>query len=171
MAYWGYLSYGINEDVLGAEVAESRGAAACFRAIWQDGDDCVECLGEFHYSPAHPCGRDNAGWRLRGNLDKVQQPSDVGMIFETGRDDEDDQVTGFANLVLSAQAQGPFLGDFQQFHRARMPTTRHPRGAINVLYADLHGGTVRPVEYDPEFNLPMRYTPRVRISPYQVGCD
>jgi prepilin-type processing-associated H-X9-DG protein len=72
--------------------------------------------------------------------------------------------------VLSAQAFGPYLGDFQQFHSARMPTTRHPKGALNVLFADMHGRTVRPVEYGTN-GLPETYAPRVRVSPYQPGLE
>ena len=63
------------------------------------------------------------GWRLRGNVDRVYQPSSVGLIFEAGRDEVSTDITGFANLVTSALANGPFLGDFQQFHKARMPTS------------------------------------------------
>jgi len=166
MAYWGRLSYGINEDLVGAETSESRGFPACFRAVWQ-GDTSTPCRGEFAYPPSTPCGQSREGWRLRGELTKVQQPADVGLIFDTGRDEEADSITGYANLVLSAQAYGPYLGDFQQFHQARMPTTRHPNGAINVLFADMHGRTVRPVEH--RNGLPSKYSPLVRVSPYQPG--
>jgi len=170
MAYWGYLSYGINEDVAGAETAESRGFPACFRAIWIDEDDCIECRGELGYPPFTPCGNRRLGMRLRGDLDHVWQPAEVALIVEAGRDEEQAAITGFANLVLSAQADGPYLGDFQQFHRARMPVTRHSKGALNVLFADLHGETVRPVAFDND-GLPRQYAPRVRVSPYTPGCD
>jgi len=169
MSYWGRLSYGVNEDIVGAETSESNGRPACFRVVWQDDNTCVECRGEFGYPPAHPCGRSREGWRLRGEIDKVYQPADVGLIFEVGRDDETDSITGFANLVLSAQTTGPYLGDFQQFHRARMPTTRHAKGAINVLFADMHGRTVRPVEF--RNGLPSKYAPLTRVSPYAPGLE
>ncbi len=167
MSYWGYLSYGINEDVVGAEVAISNNFPACWRAVVND-NTCIECYGEYGYPPSHPCGGTN-GLRLRGELDKVYSPGDVGLIFETGLEDVDESVSNdfTANLVLSAGAEGPFLGDFQQFHQSRMPTTRHPRGALNVLYADLHGGTVRPIEYNELNGLPTKYSPRVRVSPYR----
>jgi|GEM_PF-1583967 len=168
MSYWGRLSYGINEDITGAEVQESRGFPACFRAAFQ-GDDCIECRGEFGYPPSSPCAAAR-GERLQGDLDNVVRPAEVGLIFEAGRDSENDDITGFANLILSAQAQGPYLSDFQQWHRARMPQTRHPNGALNVLYADMHGGTIRPIKFDSE-GLPSQYSPRVRVSPYEVGCD
>ncbi len=169
MSYWGRLSYGVNEDIVGAETSESRGAPACFRVVWQSDTNCVECRGEFSYPPSHPCGRSREGWRLRGEIDKIYQPADVGLIYEVGRDDETDSITGFANLVLSAQTTGPYLGDFQQFHSARMPTTRHPKGALNVLFADFHGRTVRPISY--RNGLPEKYSPLVRVSPYQPGLE
>jgi prepilin-type N-terminal cleavage/methylation domain-containing protein len=169
MTYWGRLSYGVNEDIVGAETSESNGNPACFRVAWVDNNNCVECRGEFGYPPSHPCGRTREGWRLRGNLDIVYQPADVGLIFEVGRDEETDSITGFANLVLSAQTMGPYLGDFQQWHNARMPTTRHPKGALNVLFADMHGRTVRPVTF--QNGLPSKYSPLVRVSPYQPGLE
>lgn len=169
MSYWGRLSYGVNEDIVGAETSESNGRPACFRVAWQSDNSCVECRGEFGYPPSHPCGRTREGWRLRGDIDKIYQPADVGLLFEVGRDEETDSITGFANLVLSAQANGPYLGDFQQFHNARMPTTRHPSGSHNVLFADMHGRTVRPVSF--QNGLPDKYSPLVRVSPYQPGLE
>ncbi len=159
-SYWGTLSYAINEDICGAEVAESGDNPACWRKV-----EGTHCRGEFNYPPTHPCGRDE-GRRLQGRMDKVFQPSNVGLVFEAGRDDVTQESTGFANLVTSARANGPYLSDFQQFHNARMPTTRHPKGAINVLYADSSGGTVRPTQINPQNGLPLQYSPRVRVSPY-----
>ncbi len=172
-SYWGRLSYAINEDIVGAEVSESDGARACWRAIRDDGG-CTECLGEMNYPPGHPCSGGVEGWRLRGNLDKVYSPADVGLIFEGGRDTAGTgEATGFANLVLSAGADGPYLGDFQQaLGDTRMPNSRHPKGTLNVLYADMHGGTVRPVKYSEENGLPEEYSPRPRVSPYPPAeCD
>jgi hypothetical protein len=116
---------------------------------------------------SHPCGDTQYGRRLQGNLDRAYRPGDIGLIFEAGRDSDNDDITGFANLILSAQQPtGPYLGDFQQWHDKRMPMNRHPKGAINVLYADMHGGTVRPAKINPDNGLPEEYTPRVRVSPY-----
>jgi prepilin-type N-terminal cleavage/methylation domain-containing protein len=164
MSYWGYLSYGINEDVVGAEVAESAGRPACWRAVQGDGG-WVGCRGEYGYPGSHPCGRDQKGWRLRGNLDRIHRPGDVALLVEAGRDDDSQPAEGFANLIISAQANGPYLGDFQQRHSTRLPSKRHPEGRLNVLYTDLHGGTARPVRF--ENGLPSEYTPRVRVSPYE----
>jgi prepilin-type processing-associated H-X9-DG protein len=52
-----------------------------------------------------------------------------------------------------------------------MPRTRHPKGAINVLFADMHGETVRPIKWDDQTGLPTEYAPRVRVSPYRPGPD
>lgn len=164
-AYWGYLSYGINEDVTGAETAESAGRPACWRSTFQNGR-WYDARGEFSYPPAYPGSND--GWRLQGELDKVYQPGEVGLIFEAGRDEDRADITGFANLVLTAQTNGPYLGDFQQFHQARMPVNRHPKGRINILYADGHGDSAIPVEFSAD-GLPLKYAPRVRVSPYSTG--
>jgi prepilin-type processing-associated H-X9-DG protein len=52
----------------------------------------------------------------------------------------------------------------------RFPTDRHPQGQLNVLYADGHGAVAEPAEWaTPPFGgeeLPSRYSPRVRVSPY-----
>jgi prepilin-type N-terminal cleavage/methylation domain-containing protein len=158
-AYWGRLSFAINEDIAGAEVAESGGNPACWRRV-----DGVGYRGEFSYPPSS--GGTSEGQRLQGNLERVFQPSQVGLVFEAGRDDLSPDITGFANLVTSARSAGPYLGDFQQFHNARMPTARHPKGALNILYADTHGGTVYPTKINPANGLPEEYSPRVRVSPY-----
>ncbi len=170
MSYWGRLSYGISEDVAGAEVEESRGFPACFRVVFQ-GNTAIKCKGEFGYPGNHPCGDKRKGRRLQGNLDKVYMPSEVGLIYETGRDEFNDALTGFANLVISAQADGPYLGDFQQYHLARMPQTRHPKGQINVLFADMHAATARPNVFSEDNGLPTQYAPRVRVSPYRPGYE
>ncbi|MHC4233830.1 MAG: prepilin-type N-terminal cleavage/methylation domain-containing protein [Planctomycetota bacterium] len=166
MSYWGYLSYGINEDIAGAEVAESNASPACWRAV-PHSSGWFECMGETNYPPVHPCGDRQYGRRLRGDLTRISRPGDVGLIFEAGRDDETQPIEGFANLIISAQAPGPYLGDFQQRHTTRMPTKRHPKGRMNVLYADMHGGTIQPVEFNPTNRLPTKYSPRVRVSPYE----
>ncbi len=165
-SYWGYLSYGINEDIVGAEVSESNGSPACWRRVGF-GSDATGCRGEFAYPPSHPCGNRQEGTRMRGILEKVYQSSSVAMIIEAGRDFADTNDAGFANLVTSALANGPYLADFQQFHQARLPTSRHPRGSINIMYADFHGGTVRPTKHSATNGLPTEYTPQVRVSPYR----
>jgi prepilin-type N-terminal cleavage/methylation domain-containing protein/prepilin-type processing-associated H-X9-DG protein len=171
-SYWGKLSFGINEDLTGAEVQNSNGYPACWRSVPTGNGHCVECRGEMGYGGFHPCGQQGSefGRRLRGNLDRVYAPSDVGLIFECGRDSAvvtSGQSTQWeANLITTAQADGPFLGDVQQKHQDRLVTKRHRKGAMNVLYADLHGGLTRPTKINPANNLPSQYSPQVRVSPY-----
>jgi hypothetical protein len=121
------------------------------------------------------------GQRLRGNLDKIYAPGDVGLVFETGPESEEQAVGAthsnqYANLINSTaqdgieELNGPYLGNSQQTHPARIPTNRHPEGRLNVVFADMHGATVRAVEYSTanylKARLPSKYGPRVRVSPY-----
>ena len=103
---------------------------------------------------------------MQGNLEKVFEPATVGLIFEGGRDLETDDIGDDTNLVISAEANGPYLGDFQQQFRRRMPIDRHPKGQMAVLYCDGHGGTIEIAKYDDE-GIPLYYAPRVRVSPYE----
>jgi len=173
-AYWGFLSYGINEDLVGAEVEESNNKPACWRAIKVE-EEWMGCKGEFNYPPTTPCGTNKSGWRLQGKLDRAFSPATVGMIFEAGPDNALQGYQGgsqdFANLIISAQSDGPYLADFQQRFGTRMPTRRHLGGQINVLFADMHGSTVYAVEFseDNQFQrkLPAKYAEvNVRVSPY-----
>jgi prepilin-type N-terminal cleavage/methylation domain-containing protein len=175
MSYWGRLSYAVNEDITGAEVGVSQGNPACWRAVPVGSGSWFECVGEKLYPGTHPCRQSGVGTRLQGNLDKIFGPGEVGLIFEAGRDSQDQVLanTGFSNLILSAQASGPYLGDAVNANEAdgglaadRIPRKRHPRGKLNVLFGDLHGSTVLPVKFNSD-NEPIEFSPRVRVSPYQ----
>jgi prepilin-type N-terminal cleavage/methylation domain-containing protein len=138
-SYYGYLSYAVNEDVTGAETSESGSKPACWRAVALPDGGCIECRGQYGYGGTHPCASKQFGRRLQGNLEKVYGPGDVGLVFEAGRDEErlvggDDE----ANLVITAEARGPYLGDFQLFYPTRMPVHRHPKNTINALFVDMH---------------------------------
>jgi len=170
MSYWGRLSFAVNEDVVGAENAFSAGRPGCWRAI-QVGGAWAGCRGE---ASSTLCNQSPIGRRLQGNLDKVYRPGDVGLVFEAGRDtaDQPEDGTGYSNLVLSTRAYGPYLGDAMNSNRNegglasdRIPRKRHPRGRLNVLYCDGHGGTTQPVKFNAE-NKPTEFAPEVRISPY-----
>ncbi|GJM24424.1 MAG: hypothetical protein DHS20C16_08390 [Phycisphaerae bacterium] len=175
MSYWGRLSYAVNEDITGAEVGVSQGNPACWRAVPVGSGQWFECVGEKLYPGTHPCRQSGIGTRLQGNLDKIWSPGEVGLIFEAGRDSQDQDFanTGFSNLILSAQASGPYLGDAVNANEAdgglaaeRIPRKRHPRGKLNVLFGDLHGAPVLPVKFNSD-NDPIEFSPRVRVSPYQ----
>ena len=176
MAYWGRLSFGINEDVAGYDnLVTDCWHAAPSASGWQ------ACEGGLRFPPTQPCGRSGEGHRLRGNLDKVFDPGSLGLIFETGPESEDDfknmqSFDEFANLVISKQVDrsspgGPFLGNFTQQLPSRMPTNRHPKGRVNVLFADTHGASARPISFSKNNSrnkdLPDQFAPRVRVSPYQ----
>jgi prepilin-type N-terminal cleavage/methylation domain-containing protein len=151
--YWGFLSYGINEDVVGTEVSASANPGC-----WKDGN-----RGEL--SPL-------AGHRLQGNMDRIFNPSEVLLLADAGPSsvaEAEDGSQGYANLFISAQSPGPYLGDFQLQWRKRMAEKRHPGGRVAVLFSDFHGQPVRAVEFYSDASikkLPIRYAPRVRISPY-----
>ncbi len=180
MAYWGFLSYAMNEDVAGAEVAISKHFPACWRYVPLPDGTCQECEGQKGYPPATPCGDNQYGRRLQGNMDKIYRPGDVGLIFEAGVGESGDPNSGgYANLVMSVGRgptgkSGPYLGDFQQAQRDRLPTVqRHSRFTWNVLFCDGHGGSTRPVKFDSTIqHLPTEYLPQVRVSPYPPAeCD
>lgn len=173
--YWGLLSYGVNEDVVGSDVAPTAMTGltvpACWRAGWLPNGNCVECIGEAHAPPGFPCA--NEGRRLQGNLDKIWQPSEVVLLADIGASLDDipfpEPEWRFASLLLSAQANGPYLGDFQERH-GRLPRFRHARGRINVVRADASGiavyGTGGRIDV-PGDNKVNYFAPRVRVSPYK----
>jgi prepilin-type N-terminal cleavage/methylation domain-containing protein/prepilin-type processing-associated H-X9-DG protein len=178
MAYWGLLSYGINEDIAGGDSADHDYWPSCWRAVWDPADSSwEECRGGQTYGPSSPCFR-GPGQRLRGDLEKVFSPGNVGLVFETGPESEEQAAAvsehpwdEFVNLIISADCDGPYLGDSQQRYPTRIPTNRHPDGRLNVLFVDTHGQTVRAVEYHgltlhTRRPLPSKYGPRVRVSPY-----
>ncbi len=171
MAYWGELSYGINEDITGTEVG-GNSAPSCWRAV-RGSNGWMECMGEHGYHPASACGKGDYGRRLQGRIDKVFRPGDVGLVFETGPEQRGGTTDWLANLVMSStpastlqEYAGPYLANFQRAQSQRMPRKRHLDRQLNVLYADMHGGSIRPVDFD-ENDLPLKYAPRVRVSPYR----
>lgn len=166
--YWGRLSYGINEDLVGAEVDSSQGAVG--RAYLNEGQ-VFWAKGELH---------PKAGQRFQGNLDRVYDPATVLLLTDAGANDESEfgllsgdasDQTNPINLIISARANGPLLEDAVWQWPRRIPTKRHPKGAISVIYSDFHGETVRAVKWKynnyGKLNVPTQYTKRVRISPYK----
>ncbi|MCB9850008.1 MAG: prepilin-type N-terminal cleavage/methylation domain-containing protein [Phycisphaerales bacterium] len=165
-SYWGFLSFAINEDIAGAEVAGGTDPA-CWHAVKYN-NNWFHCVGQKHYPAQLGCG--NSGYRLRGILDRVFDPGTVGLVFESGRDKLDSGTGVYANLITSAESsKGPYLGDslHNTVGSGRIPLKRHPKSQINVLFADMHGDTVRAVEFDANDKQPTKFSPRVRVSPYQ----
>jgi hypothetical protein len=167
-AYWGRLSYGINEDLVGAEVNSSQGAVG--RAYLSEGE-VFWAKGE-----QNP----KAGERLQGNVERAYDPSTLLLLTDAGANDESEfgllsgdasSQTNPINLIISARANGPLLEDSVWQWPRRIPTKRHPKGAINVVYGDFHGDTVRPLKWKynnfGQLEVPTQYSKRVRISPYK----
>jgi prepilin-type N-terminal cleavage/methylation domain-containing protein/prepilin-type processing-associated H-X9-DG protein len=179
MAYWGQLSYGINEDVAGGDGADRDYWPSCWRSA-EGPDGWMACRGSTRYGPSDPCFG-STGSRLRGALDRVYDPGTVGLVFETGPNSADHALSipagdEFANLINSSECDGPLLGQSQQRYPSRIPTERHPAGRLNVLFADTHGEAIRAIRYSDENYLnrmlPSRYSPRVRVSPFNAhGLD
>ncbi|HEY3243751.1 MAG TPA: prepilin-type N-terminal cleavage/methylation domain-containing protein [Phycisphaerae bacterium] len=177
VAYWGFLSFAINEDVVGVEGGNAPiDPATGMRvpACWRNG-----CTGEQAGSAA--CG---AGYRLQGILDRIFDPSTVGLIFDAGPTtvQQASQTTNpgdYANLVTSAQVAdnaplgipGYSLAGFQLHYPKRISNKRHFKGQINVVFTDFHGETATPKGFISNAVLPnpvpTGYTPKVRVSPYK----
>ena len=168
MAYWGLLSFGINEDVVGTETLIKDGVA--HPAVWRNG-----VSGE----STRPNWRD-AGRRLRGNIDRIYDQATCLLIVDAGantlkeaREGEFDNSTrlGYANLITSAKARGPYLEHCVSQWLQRIPTKRHPGGQVNVVFSDFHASAVRPVEWRTDYTLddkvPTDYSVDVRVSPYR----
>lgn len=189
--YWGRMSFGINEDIVGADLARAErssnpGLPQCWRAGYANGT-CVECFGDAVYPPSFPCARE--GRRLQGRLERVYMPSEVAFMVDMGADPAEPEADPadefrYAGLLLTTRTRGPYLGEFQDKH-GRLPRQRHTGGRINVLRADMSGITVQAQggKIDGEFtaynnnsgNQPedvVYFNPRVRVSPYRPAeCD
>jgi len=175
IGYWGALSFGINEDLVGAEVVAGSNYGAVGR-YWRDpAGNPRWAQGEM--SPY-------AGQRFQGNLDLVHDPSSILLLVDAGPNDVDGFVAGaydptlnsaYANLITSAKCPGPWLEDFVGYWSNRIPSRRHVGGRVNVLFADYHGETVAPVSFrDSAYvtqKVPTKYNAKVRISPYRPTPD
>ncbi len=173
--YWGMLSYGINEDVVGADdyYAVDPETKKPKPACWKDGK-----TGQI--------ARD-AGKRLEGNLDRVFDPGSCLLIVDAGPNTKEEARSGdfthdgkrsYANLIISAKVtKGPFLGQSRVVWWLRIPDRRHPGQKLNAVFCDFHAETLRPVPdkswYISEIGrrLPGEYTPRVRVSPYKPWVE
>jgi prepilin-type N-terminal cleavage/methylation domain-containing protein/prepilin-type processing-associated H-X9-DG protein len=159
--YWGYLSFGINEDIVGVDDTNGNPRAGdCWRVF-----NGKERMGQLH---------DDAGQRLAGEFDRIHDPGTCMLLADAGPDSgvqAQANPDGYANLVITAETSGPYLEDFQQRWQKRLPGDRHIDGRINVLFADFHGETAKPIDFyntDILKGIPLGYDKQVRISPYQV---
>ena len=124
--YYGGLSYGINQDICGITVDTAS-------KTWKDG---------------HPA----RGNRLKGQLDKVYQPSGAAVFTDGGLDQLKDEwvdkpARQFVGPVgLATTTHGPLL-EYMDPNNAmdRLPAARHRGGSVNITYVDGHGGFAKKV--------------------------
>lgn len=165
VGYWGLLSYGINEDIVGAKTYDTKPPP-----VFRYSANGVPQIGE------QSAG---AGERLNGNMDRIFDPATVLLFVDAGPNSEDQALSlqfsianqaGLANLITSARCAGPLLKDFNWQWFRRIPTNRHPKGRVNVLFADYHGEPVQPVEYQTHRvageQIAISHNKVVRVSPY-----
>ena len=158
LAYWGFLSYGINEDIVGNELVNPDDSA-WKPACWMNG-----CRGELQ-----SC----AGRRLRGVLDRVYDPGSCILMIDAGPDSGEDQDGSdlFANLITSAKAVGPWLTDAVLQFQQRLPDRRHPGSRYGAVFADLHGQSIKITERyenpDGTQGTPSKISGNPRVSPYR----
>lgn len=145
---YGLVGYAANEDVFG------------FTRRADDNDVPDQCWARGKRSTEHESGRFR---RLAGNVERAEDTTALAWFADGGADGE----WAEPNLLVSDRANGPFLGDHQEQWN-RLPSRRHPRGAVNVVFADGHAATARPsFVTDPDDARRQRYAPRVRVSPYR----
>ncbi len=122
---------------------------------------------------------------MAGNLDRVFDPGTCLLMVDAGPNSREEAASGeyttdvgqgYANLIISAKViNGPYLGDHRGKYYSRIPDKRHPGGRLNVLFCDFHAEPARPVEHwwidDVQRNIPRKYAPRVRVSPYRPWVE
>lgn len=169
--YWGRLSFGINEDLVGA----------------QDGSSSQPPVGRYDSNNpnAWRIGQLSpfAGERFMGALDQVLDPATMLLISEAGADDVGEATasgasgnadpSSVASLIISALATGPMLEHCMDKWPQRVPIKRHPGGAINVIFADFHGERAKPTGWraasaNSNLKTPKSFGKKIRVSPYRI---
>ena len=168
---WGRLSYGINEDLTGAQDGSSPLPPV---GRYDKANPSVWRIGQLH---------PNSGERMAGTIDRVPDPSTILLLADAGPDDISEATasgasgnsdpSSVASLIISALATGPYLEHSQDKWPQRIPTQRHKGGAINVIFADFHGERAKPTGWrrsSANLNVltPTSYNTRIRVSPYRV---
>lgn len=171
LAYWGFLSFGLNEDICGADLNPTSTGTGGGPACWKGNPDPA---GEPYWGET---GNANAGNRLEGQLDRVFDPASVILMIDAGRDTEDQDGAGFANLLYSGGARGkggPELQHFSYGNELRLPEKRHPKGQLGATYVDGHASGIRPTKFVQKtvgrfgkITFTAGYSGPTRISPYR----
>jgi len=176
-SYWGRLSYGVNEDIVGSEIDSSAGAVG--RWVYSS----TSGAWFWRWGEGHP----EAGKRLRGQINNIWDPSTVLLVTDAGANTEAQLLSAnttdarnrasLVNLIMTAQirltptGKSDELGEFMQTWVNRVPFQRHPKGALGVVFSDFHAETIRPTNWKLNSytgtQLPESYSSRVRISPYR----
>ena len=171
-SYWGRLSYGINEDIVGSNIGEGSAVSRYFRN---------PINGSIGWWRGELAPQNLAGKRLEGRLDRVFDPSTCLLIVDAGPNSESELLAGqvgianqsdYVNLVTSAKVYAPGdLGAVASYWWNRVPSNRHPGGAVGVVFADFHAETVKPTEWTESTSagrpVPKSYSGNVRVTPYQ----
>ena len=162
---YGVVSYAVNRDVFGA----SRGATCLTCDPWGKPWDKGKVFGSRRA-------------RLEGRLDRIIRPSEV-VLFSDGGDEDAPEVYGILETsgILETRGDtgvihGPYLEN-AEYTNGRLPHNRHARskGGVCTAMADGSGHYVKPVrweEVDAGGTVGLFvsvYSPRVRVSPYEVG--
>lgn len=151
---FGYLSYGINEDIVGSR---TDNLLATDPPVWKNG---------------MPGGQPGGGERLEGQLDRVVRPAEVAFFFDAGLR-QSGEADNAQNLLTTRLAAGPLI-EYCDLKWDRLPYQRHRRGSLNITYADGHGGFAKrvrktPAPANPTVEPEWVYLPKTRISPYNSG--
>lgn len=138
---FGLLSYGPSEDVFGL----NKGFA------WRGTNGTPEKADQ-----------------LQGKMDYIRRPAEVLLFCDAGNEWK----KAGRVLVRSDPAYNtPFLESFE-LNATRLPHERHSKdGGLSVGFADGSGRYAKPLDW-MSFNgrkYVKRYTPRIRVSPYEVG--
>lgn len=152
---WCALSYAANQDIMGHSLSDPG----------QPVDD------EYIWANGNPKG----GQRLLGRVDKVIRPSEVALFCDGGRDDATGTTLSKPTLLIAMETKGPFLENFER-KWGRLPHLRHSnQGGLAVTLADGSSRYANPLKWVTITTKLGRerfvslYSPRVRVSPHQVG--
>lgn len=159
IAMYGVYSYAISEDCFGYTQSGANGP-------WRGERNQT---GHRFNGDKPPNSR-----RLEGNLDKIVRPGEVAIFSDGGREDKVEETP----LLLSVPhwsarpINGPYLENVQRTW-FRLPMDRHSLGRINVGLADGSGKTAKATGFIMDVTtgekVPTGFSPKVRVSPYNVG--